>query len=130
MFLPPFHDGGMQGQTVFNGSFDWNGSTVSNFSGLLSESMFGWNGSSFDSNGTAAGGMDGAAYSQNVYAKPGGYAANDAPLLNLTHQLATSTAGNLVTVSTFLKNSTNVVMGGGYNVNTSAGGTPMRPMMA
>jgi hypothetical protein len=122
-----FADGGMQGQTVFNGSFDWNGSSVSNFRGLLSESMFGWNGTAFDSNGTGASGSNGAAYSQDVYAKPGGYAANEAPLLNLTHQLASSTAGNLVTVSTFLKPTTDVVSPGGYNVtggNSIAFGNP------
>lgn len=121
-----FSDGGMQHKTVFNGSFDWDGSSVTNFSGLLSESMFGWNGTAFDTNGTNAGGMNAASYSSNVYAKPGGYAANDAPLLNLTHQLATSASGNLVTVSTFLQNSTDVVSGGGYNVI----GNSMRPMMA
>ena len=50
-----FDDGGMQNATQFNGSFDWDGSTgiVSNFNGLLSESMYGWNGTGFDSNGTA-----------------------------------------------------------------------------
>jgi hypothetical protein len=122
-FSATFADGGMQNQTVFNGSFDWNGISVSNFSGLLSESMFGWNGSAFDTNGTTAGGMNGAAYSQDVYAKPGGYAANDAPLLNLTHQLASSTAGNLVTVSTFLKPTTDVVAGGGYNVTNGSSAT-------
>ncbi|MCK9607318.1 MAG: hypothetical protein M0R33_12825 [Methylomonas sp.] len=116
-----FTDGGMQGETVFNGSFDWDGTTVSNFSGLLSESMFGWNGTAFDSNGSSAGGMNGAAYSTNVYAKPGGYALNDAPLLNLTHQLVSSTSGNLVTVTSFLQNSTDVVTGGGYDVTV----TPM-----
>ncbi|AEG02578.1 hypothetical protein [Methylomonas methanica] len=116
-----FTDGGVQGQTVFNGSFDWDGSTVSNFSGLLSESMFGWNGTAFDSNGSAAGGMNGAAYSTNVFAQPGGYALNEAPLLNLTNQLASSTSGSLVTVSTFLQNSTDVVTGGGYDVTA----TPM-----
>ncbi len=111
-----FSDGGIQGVTQFNGSFDWNGTSVSNFTGLLSESMYGWNGSYFDSNGTAAGGVNAAAYSGNVYAKPGGYANNEAPLLNLTNQLASSTSGGLVTVSAFLQNSTDVVSGGGYNV--------------
>lgn len=112
-----FADGGMQNQTVFNGSFNWDGTTVSGFSGLLSESMYGWNGSAFDSNGTATGMAANAAnYSQNVYSNPAGYANNEAPLLNLTHQLDTQTNGNLVTVSTFLQNSTDVVMGGGYNV--------------
>jgi hypothetical protein len=115
-----FDDGGMQAQTVFNGSFNWDGSTVSNFTGLLSESMWGWNssrsGGVFDSNGTAANGMSAAGYQGNVYAKPGGYMDNEAPLLNLNYQLASSTSGNLVTVSTFLQNSTDVVDGGGFDV--------------
>ena len=39
-----FFDGGIQGQTQFTGSFDWDGNTgtVSNFTGLLSESMWAW----------------------------------------------------------------------------------------
>jgi hypothetical protein len=48
----------------------------------------------------------------------GTYNTNEAPLLNLTHQLASSISGNLVTVTTFLKNSTDVVAGGGYDVIT------------
>ncbi|WP_404361145.1 hypothetical protein [Methylotuvimicrobium sp. KM1] len=120
-----FTDGGVQEVTVFDGNFDWDGSTVSNFSGFLSESMFAWNGTEFDSNGTAAGGMNAAGYTDEVWAKPGGYADNEAPLLHLTNQLASSTSGNLVTVSTFLQNSTDVVNGGGYEVigNPMAYGT-------
>ena len=81
--------------------------------------MFGWDGSRFDSNGTASGGINagsviGSGYLANVYNKT--YANNEAPLLNLTNQLASSTAGDLVTVSTFLQNSTDVVTGGGYDV--------------
>lgn len=130
-----FSDGGMQNQTTFNGSFDWDGTKVSNFSGLLSESMWGWNptrawtgpgGTSgtgvFDSNGTAAGGMSAINTTKNYQgdvANLGTYNTNDAPLLNLTHQLATSTSGNLVTVSTFLQNNTDVVAGGGYDVVTT-----------
>lgn len=127
-----FSDGGMQNETTFNGSFDWDGTNVSNFSGLLSESMWGWNptrnwtgpgGTSgtgvFDSNGTATGGMAAinatANYQGDIYGL-GTYNTNDAPLLNLTYQLATSTSGNLVTVTTFLKNTTDVVSGGGYYV--------------
>jgi hypothetical protein len=120
-----FSDGGIQGKTLFNGSFDWNGSSVTNFSGLLSESMWGWNATS--NNFTMGTLTAGSAYTGNVYAKPGGYSANEAPLLNLTHQLASSTSGGLVTVSTFLQNSTDVVAGGGYYVeggNAMAYGNP------
>jgi hypothetical protein len=113
-----FSDGGIQGQTLFNGSFDWNGTSVTNFTGLLSESMWSWNGTAF---GNKKGGTAGSQYLGDVYAKS--YSTGDAPLLNLTNQLSSSTNGNLVTVTTFLKNSTDVVDGGGYNVNTSNGGS-------
>ncbi|MDD2760416.1 MAG: hypothetical protein PHH11_08985, partial [Methylomonas sp.] len=84
-----FTDGGMQGLTLFDGSFDWDGTSVSNFSGLLSESMWGWNTklNLFRDKGMQIGFVAPAEYSGNVYAKPGGYGANDAQLLNLTHQL-------------------------------------------
>ncbi len=116
-----FSDGGMQGETLFNGSFDWDGASVTNFSGLLSEAMWGWNSadSKFHVNGTA-GGMDDMGMTGDVYAKAGGYADNEAPLLNLTHQLASSTSGTTVTTSVFLKDDgagnpdTNVFNGGGY----------------
>lgn len=127
-----FSDGGMQSETVFNGSFNWDGTNVTNFTGLLSESMWGWNGTRswtgpggtsgtgvFDSNGTSAGGMsaiNATADYQGYVNGLGTYNTDDAPMLNLTHQLATSTSGNLVTVSTFLQNNTDVVAGGGYDV--------------
>lgn len=37
-----FSDGGIQGQTLFNGQFDWDGSSVSNFSGGLTQAMWVW----------------------------------------------------------------------------------------
>ena len=117
-----FTDGGIQGQTQFTGSFDWNGTTVSNFTGLLSESMWAWDATLNSGNGAfkAKNGMNTGATpigSGNLaYVYNQGYGAGAAPLLNLTHQLASSTAGNLVTVSTFLQNSTDVVTGGGYDV--------------
>lgn len=122
-----FGDGGMQGVTVFDGSFDWDGTSVSNFTGLLSESMWGWN---TNSNAFRVAGMNGglvasSAYTGFIYAKPGGYEANQAPLLNLTHQLTGGTVDTntgLVTVTTFLQNSTDVVWGGGYDVTAEMGG--------
>jgi len=129
-----FGDGGMQSQTTFDGTFDWDGSSVTNFNGLLSQAMWGWNsarsGGVFDSNGTAALGMQslgtgmmgttaGVDYANKVYAKPGGYADDEAPLLELTHQLASVTAGGVVTTSVFLNaNDTNVYT----NDGTVAGG--------
>lgn len=113
-----FSDGGVQGETLFNGSFDWDGTSVTNFTGLLSEAMWGYDsagdmGAGFYMNGTA-GGMHEMANGGAVYAKPGGYMDNEAPLLELTNQLASSTAGGLVTTSIFLENSTDVFSGGGY----------------
>jgi len=125
-----FLDGGMQGHTFFDGTFDWNGTTVSNFTGLLTESMWGWSdtgakGAGFYTNGTKGGMFATPAYTGEIYAKPGGYSTNDAPLLNLTYQLAGGTVDSntdLVTVSTFLQNSTDVVWGGGYDVKSQNGG--------
>ncbi|NJD07871.1 MAG: hypothetical protein FIA97_15465 [Methylococcaceae bacterium] len=120
-----FFDGGVQGVTTFKGSFDWNGSTVSNFNGMLSESMFAWRDndlgtgkhwwdplSNFNVNNT---------YINDIYDSNnalGTYHNGDAPLLHLTFDnlVPTSISGNQVTAMTFLKNSTNVVMGGGYDV--------------
>lgn len=127
-----FGDGGMQDETVFTGTFDWDGSSVTNFSGFLSQSMWGWNSaiSAFDSNGTAGGGMSsigngmmgtvaGVDYADKVWAKPGGYADNEAPLLALSNQLASTTSGGLVTTSVFLNaGDTNVYT----NDGTVAGG--------
>lgn len=112
-----FSDGGIQGVTTFNGSFDWDATTqtVSNFTGFLSESMWSWNSTKgtfttgANGTGTKATGYTGEVYSQT-------YSNGDAPLLNLTHQLASSTSGSMVSVSTFLQNSTDVVAGGGYDV--------------
>jgi hypothetical protein len=130
-----FYDGGMQGVTVFDGSFDWDGTSVSNFSGQLSESMWGWNTNlnafAMDGMNPKGGLIASSAYTGNVYAKPGGYGANDAPLLNLSHQLAGGTIDpntGLVTVTTFLQNSTDVVWFGGYDVHKTTVdfmGTPL-----
>lgn len=120
-----FYDGGVQGVTTFDGSFDWNGSTVTNFTGMLSESMFAWRNndlgtgkhwwdplSNFNVNNT---------YINEIYDKNnalGTYQNGDAPLLHLTYDnlVPTSISGNQVTAMTFLKNSTDVVLGGGYDV--------------
>ncbi len=109
--------------TDFNGSFDFDGTNVTNFTGFLGESMFGWSGTRFDANGTGSGGTNGGSvigsgYLTEVYNKPGGYVNNEYPLLHLTYDnlVPTTINGNLVTATTFLKNSTDVVAGGGYDV--------------
>lgn len=123
-----FYDGGWQGHTFFDGSFDWDGSTLSNFSGFLSEAMWGWsdsgtNGAGFYANGTGGGLFADAVYTSQVYTKPGGYADDEAPLLHLTYDnlVVPSIAGGYVTATTFLQNSSDVVWGGGYDVKTDAG---------
>lgn len=130
-----FADGGVQGATFFNGSFDWDGSSVSNFSGLLSESMWTWN--------TTTGswqfpksvlGTDASTYvspsdsAASLLANPTGSTAGEAPLLSLTNQLVnTDLGGGMVSVGTFLQNDTCVTGGTtcGYNVDSADGGTAM-----
>lgn len=75
--------------TYFDGSFDWDGETVSNLHGAMNSSMY-------DTNDV----------------NPDYY--NSFPLMQLNYQLGQSVDGNLVTASVFLMNSTNVFQGGGY----------------
>lgn len=112
-----FKDGGTQKQTVFSGGFKWDGTQVTDFSGFLSESMWRWD-STLGKFKTGMGMPVAATYLNDVYAKAGGYQNNDAPLLALHNQLAVDYSDpNLVTATVFLKNSTDVVAGGGYDVN-------------
>lgn len=117
-----FADGSIQGQTLFNGSFDWDGTNVSNFHGLLESSMWAWNTSTqrFTSGFNGTGVVMNHMYYDLANNCSGGvclgYAQNESPWLSLTNQLATSVNGNYVTVTTFKVNNTNVVWGGGYDV--------------
>lgn len=115
-----FQDGGIQGQTLFNGSFEWDGSTVSNFQGLLSTSMWAWDPAQNNFKNKKGGYMD-AQYLDLAHGCPGdvctGYAANDPAWLQLGHQLAADYSDpNYVTVTVFRINGTDVVEGGGYDV--------------
>lgn len=120
-----FKDGGVQGVTTFDGSFDWNGTSVSNFTGNLSESMFAWDATNNRWWDPLSNSIVNAAWTKDIYAKPGGYKNGDAPLLHLTFDnlVPSTTTNGVVTAMTFLKNSTDVVAGGGYNVYTTLGGT-------
>lgn len=117
-----FYDGGVQGVTTFDGSFDWDGTNVSNFSGMLSESMFAYRTTGTTrwwdplSNFTVSNSYINDIYDNNNAL--GTYQVGDAPLLHLTFDnvVAETTSGNYVTAMTFLKNDSNVVMGGGYDV--------------
>lgn len=125
-----FQDGGIQGITEFTGSFDWNGTTVSNFTGNLSESMFAWDATNkrwWDplSNYNVA-----SIYTGDIYDATnanGTYANGAAPLLHLTYDnvVPASVSNGQVTAMTFLKNDTNVVAGGGYEIDGSKGGNAM-----
>lgn len=118
-----FYDGSIQGRTLFNGSFDWDGTTVSNFHGLLESSMWAWDTatqrftSGFDGTGVVAPTtyydmVDGCTTSGCT-----GYVQNESPWLNLSYQLATDYSNpDYVTVTTFRINSTDVAYGGGYDV--------------
>jgi len=128
-----FSDGGVQGVTNFNGTFDWDGASVTNFTGFLSESMWTWDSAMMGGMGDFKNGMGmsatmmeaaqgltpGTAYA-DVYAAS--YADGDAPLLNLTHQIASTTSAGLVTASVFLQGdgmgnaNTDVIRTGGYDV--------------
>lgn len=128
-----FSDGGIQGETNFNGTFDWDGSAVTNFSGFLSQSMWSWDSTLMMGSGDFKnmGGMSalmmesgqgltpGTAY-ENLYSTA--YMDGDAPLVNLTHQIASVASGGMVTTSVFLQDNgmggadTNVIRDGGYNV--------------
>lgn len=124
-----FTDGGIQAETLFNGSFDWDGTTVSNFQGLLSTSMWAWDSAASNFKNKKGGFMD-AQYLDLANNCPGdvcsGYAAGDPAWLKLGYQLASSVSGDYVTVSAFRINSTDAVAGGGYNVagNSTAYGSP------
>jgi hypothetical protein len=130
-----FYDGSIQGRTLFNGSFDWNGTTVSNFQGLLESSMWAWNTSTqrftsgFDGTGVK---MSPTYYSMvNNCTSSGctGYAQNESPWLSLTNQLVVDYSNpNYVTVSTFKLNNTDVAAGGGYDVwGTDVDNDPNNP---
>jgi hypothetical protein len=120
-----FSDGGVQGVTLFDGSFDWNGSVVSNFQGLLSASMWAWD----VTKQTFTTGLNGTGMAMPTQyldlanncsgGTCTGYVQNESPWYNLSNQLATSTSGDYVTVTTFKINSTDVVMGGGYDVSSN-----------
>jgi hypothetical protein len=74
--------------TFFNGTFDWDGSSVVNLQGTMNSSMYPVDPTSW----------------------------NGFPLMNLTYQLdGTSISGDIVTASVFLKNTTDVYRGGGYD---------------
>ncbi|WP_431065842.1 hypothetical protein [Methylotuvimicrobium sp.] len=75
--------------TNFVGSFDWDGSVVSNLQGAMNSSMYEVDDVNPD-------------FKKSF------------PLLHLNYQLAQSTEGDIVTASVFLKNSTDVFYGGGY----------------
>jgi len=77
--------------TIFNGSFEWDGSSISSFYGTMNSSMY-------DTN--------------NINPVPG----DSFPLINLGSMFVQSTGvdGKTITASVFKENSSNVFWGGGY----------------
>ena len=75
--------------TVFNGSFNWDGSAVLNLHGTMNSTMY---------------------ITDDVNPIPG----VSFPLMRLDHQLAQNVDGNIVTTSVFLENTTDVFYSGGY----------------
>lgn len=105
-----FFDGGIQGETLFNGTFNWDGSALTSFSGGLTQSMWAW-----DAVSNTYKNMKSASLA-DLIANGGG----QPPVLNLTYQLGSITAPDAngdVLASVFLKNSTDVFSGGGYLSN-------------
>jgi len=86
------------GDTTFNGSFGWDGASVSNLHGTMNSSMY------FIDDGSPI------PPGQTYY-----------PLMHLDYQLAQSVDGDIVTVSSFLKDTTDVFYGGGYHTGDSIG---------
>ena len=76
--------------TTFNGSFDWDGTSVSNLHGTMNSAM--WK-------------------TDDINPNPDLYIF---PLMHLNYQLAQSVDGDIVTASVFLENSTDIFMFGGY----------------
>jgi hypothetical protein len=75
--------------TYFDGSFDWDGETVSNLHGTMNSSMY---------------------PTDDINPNP----PQSYPLMHLNYQLAQAVDGDIVTASVFLENTTNVFTGGGY----------------
>jgi hypothetical protein len=115
-----FSDGGIQGQTLFNGSFDWDGSTLSNFTGGLTQSMWAWQASSstYLNRMTAGCGPMGNGNPCTLWDTDPNTPDGNAPVLNLAYQLGGITAPDAngdVLATVFLKNTTDVFNGGGYD---------------
>lgn len=107
-----FIDGGIQHETLFNGTFSWESGMLNSFSGQLTQSMWAWNAST----GQYVTGMGGNTVASLQGTGPGGGLP---PVLNLTYQLGGVTAPDVngdVLATVFLVNSTNVFSGGGFNL--------------
>jgi hypothetical protein len=102
--------------TEFHGTFDWNGSTVSNFMGTMNESMRGFWTDAAGHDYTNYGGF--TTWSGTTIATGNGQknnlVANGTFMLTLDQNLIQSDTGSLVTASIFKENTSNVFAGGGY----------------
>lgn len=107
--------------TVFKGSFDWNGSTVSNFTGTMNESMRGnWTADPTKAypnfpNFVGTGTNSDLYPAQNTYKGQVKYISNNGTqMLTLDQNLQQADASGIVTASIFRLNSSDVYSGGGY----------------
>lgn len=105
--------------TFFSGSFDWNGTTVSNFTGRMNESMRGGMAAGHDyvnyGNYTAVGRpTDNIATTNTYWAQVNDLAAKGTWMLNLDKNLIQSDNGSTVTATIFKENTDLVYWGGGY----------------
>ncbi len=107
--------------TVFKGTFDWDGTTISNFTGTMNESMRGvWTaapGHTYSNYGafTALGAKTDMWPTKNTYqGQVNHLAANGLWMLNLNQNLIQSDTGSVHTATIFKENTSNVYKGGGY----------------
>ena len=104
-----FSDGGIQGETLFNGSFNWDGSTLSNFTGGLTQSMWACQASTstYLNRMTAGCGPMGNGNPCTLWDTDPATPDGNAPVLNLSYQLGGITAPDAngdVLATVFLKN--------------------------
>ncbi|WKJ92527.1 VPLPA-CTERM sorting domain-containing protein [Methylomonas montana] len=104
---------GTAGDTEFHGTFNWNGTTVSNFTGTMNESM----------QGAWVAGQGNYVNGQSLQ----DIENNGTYMLALDKQLQQTNNGSLVTASIFKENTTDVYTGGGYNYATSMNGMKFLP---
>lgn len=110
--------------TEFHGTFDWDGTTVSNFTGTMNESMRGyWTnaaGHTYTNYGDYASlGKPNSTALNTYWGQVNDLAAKGTFMLNLNQNLIQSDNGTTHTATIFKENTSNVYWGGGYVGNAA-----------